>query len=557
MQAVTSARAAATLDADVAVVGAGPTGIVTALELARGGLDVLLIESGERRRVPEIQSLGDAAAIEPPGHAPMVRGTRRQLGGASNLWGGRCVPYRLIDFEDRQFIPDGSWPITLAELVPFYARASAWLSCGSPEFDASHIDGLARRALVPGFPEGDVRASTLERWSNAANFRRRYAEELDVSGQLRLLAGHTCTGILRERDGSAVRELELKPSSSAAAATAAVRARAYVVACGGLDTARLLLASKRDGAEAPGNQGGHLGRWYQGHVDGKIAAVRFTTTPEETLHGYELTPDGVFARRRLTFSGDFQLQHELPNISAWLVNPELADPRHGNGILSGAYLLLNSPLGPYLASDQLRSSLTRRTSGGARRLHLRNVVSDLPATARFAAETVMKRAFRRPRPPGYYAFSHENKYPLQYHAEHLPNPQSRVLLSDERDRLGMPRIRISMRFSQRDVETAIRAHRYWDEYLREAKLGRLEYFSDDLQASVRSQLGGGRHQIGTARMSKRPEDGVVDGNLRVHDVENLFVAGSSVFATSSEATPTFLAVVLAVRLADHLKAELT
>ena len=82
------------LRADVAIVGAGPAGIVTALELARSGLDVVLVESGRNRWSREIQDLGDAAELDPERHAPMRRATRRQIGGASTIWGGRCVPWR-------------------------------------------------------------------------------------------------------------------------------------------------------------------------------------------------------------------------------------------------------------------------------------------------------------------------------------------------------------------------------------------------------------------------------------------------------------------------------
>ena len=61
--------------------------------------------------------------------------------------------------------------------------------------------------------------------------------------------------------------------------------------------------------------------------------------------------------------------------------------------------------------------------------------------------------------------------------------------------------------------------------------------------------------IGTTRMAATPEDGVVDGDCRVHGVQNLFVAGSSVFPTAGNANPTLTIVALALRLADHLKTD--
>ncbi len=66
----------------------------------------------------------------------------------------------------------------------------------------------------------------------------------------------------------------------------------------------------------------------------------------------------------------------------------------------------------------------------------------------------------------------------------------------------------------------------------------------------------GFHHLGTTRMSTEPNDGVVDRNCRVHGIENLYVAGSSVFVTAGTNTPTYSIVALALRLAEHLRTRL-
>src|SRR5262249_8791029 len=142
------------------------------------------------------------------------------------------------------------------------------------------------------------------------------------------------------------------------------------------------------------------------------------------------------------------------------------------------------------------------------------------------------------RAPGFAVYSSENVYPLQYHGEHRPHPESRVTLADERDALGMPRLRIDVRFSDADVEGIVRAHRCWDESLRRHRVGRLEYPVGDVGEAVSSRLGAGFHQSGTTRMSATPEDGVVDADLAVHGVPALHVLSSSTFPTSSQANST-------------------
>ena len=123
-----------------------------ALELARGGLDVVVVESGTTRFDPAAQRLADAAELDPQVHAPMSIATRRQIGGTSVIWGGRCVPYDPIDFESREIAPEARWPVNYEELTPFFQRACDWFVCGRSAFVRHHLTHLPSR-LVRGLPD--------------------------------------------------------------------------------------------------------------------------------------------------------------------------------------------------------------------------------------------------------------------------------------------------------------------------------------------------------------------------------------------------------------------
>jgi hypothetical protein len=215
------------------------------------------------------------------------------------------------------------------------------------------------------------------------------------------------------------------------------------------------------------------------------------------------------------------------------------------------------------APEAQRRSLTGETIPGAPYgfaeksplgQHFANMIRDGGSTAGFAVHFGIKRILtRQRRVPGFFAYSPSNVYPLQYHAEHLPNRESCVNLASDRDALGMPKLEIDLRFTDRDVDGVLRSHRYWDDYLRRTGCGEVEYLHDDTHAAIWERIGGGFHQVGTTRMSVRPEDGVVGPNLGVHGFANLFVASSSSFVTSSQANSTFMIIVFAVRLADHLR----
>lgn len=523
---------------------------------------MLLVESGRRRFDPDIQRLGDATLQDPDRHATMAMATRRQLGGTSAIWGGRCVPYDPIDFETREIAPDARWPVRYEDVAPLFGRACEWLVCGRPAFEHRELGHLPP-SIVPGLPDGDVRTSTFERWSLPTDFGHEYGERLRRSPRVRVVTGLTCTRIVPADGEARIDHLEAR---SLEGRRARIRARRYVVACGGLESTRLLLASPGPGGAPIGDHSGHLGRWYMGHVEGTVARVHLSTPPQSTIFGYERDVDGVYVRRRISFTPEAQRRLRLPNIVAWLANPDLPDPSHRNGALSFAYLALASPLGRLFAPEAQRKSLTgHKVPGapygpveqGAVRAHLGNLVRDAPTTARFVIDFGSRRFLARGRRvPGFFVFSAANVYPLQFHGEHLPHRESRVTIGDERDALGMPRLKIDIRFDGGDVDGVVRAHRAWDEHLRRHGCGWLEYPQPDVAAAVEERIGGGFHQLGTTRMAAAAADGVLTPDLAVHGFDDLFVLSSAAFVTSSQANSTFMVVAFALRLADRLRAEL-
>lgn len=546
------------IEAEVAVVGAGPAGIIVSLELARAGHQVVLLESGGERFDAKRQELGETVG-EDPFHDAMSLATRRQLGGASNIWGGRCVAFDPIDFESREVVGEARWPLGYEDVAPYMERAGEWCRCGEPVFNAAQVPELAGRTLVPGWRDGEVRASDLERWSLPTNFGAVYGEELRRTPGLRLETGLTCTEVVPAEGGSehGGRRVDHLVARRPDGGRVEVRARRYVLAAGGLESTRLLFASRRRDRDGLGNHSGHLGRWYMAHVEVRVGRAHFTTPPERTIHEHERDRDGVYVRRRFSFDPALQRTERLPNAVMWLVNDEVGDAAHRSGVLSFVYLMLASPLGGRFVAEGIRRHHLKTIEPPRLRDHFRNVVADLPGTARFAVGFAYRRFLRRGRKvPGFFVPSPANAYPLRYHGEHLPHWESRVEPTDELDALGMPRLRTHLHFSDEDVAAVGRAHELLDRALREQGLGHVEMLYDDVASAVREQLFGGYHQSGTTRMSAEPGDGVLDANLAVHGFDDLFVVSSSAFPTSSQANSTFMLTAFAARLADHLAAEL-
>lgn len=112
-----------------------------------------------------------------------------------NPWGGRCVPFDPIDFERRAAVSDAVWPVKYEEIARYLGPACEWCQCGKPVFSARELPELAGHSMIPGFRDGDVLTTSLERWALPTRFGRFYRKRLRDSQQLEVLTGLTCTRI--------------------------------------------------------------------------------------------------------------------------------------------------------------------------------------------------------------------------------------------------------------------------------------------------------------------------------------------------------------------------
>jgi len=201
-------------------------------------------------------------------------------------------------------------------------------------------------------------------------------------------------------------------------------------------------------------------------------------------------------------------------------------------------------------------SIRRMQVRGERRYaaHLRNVLLDLPQTTRALCGLLQQRLVQKRRGLLFFLRSHEGRYPLHFHAEHLARRDSRVCIVNEVDALGLRRLSVDLKFSIQDAEGIFLAHDELDLGLRNDKLGQLVLNADRTRAcdDILAQATDGFHQMGVTRMGFQSEDGIVDRDCRVFGLKNLYIAGTSVFRTSGQANPTFTAVALALRLSDYL-----
>jgi len=532
------------------IVGAGPAGISLALQFRGTDVEVLLVAGGKRDHDEATQRLYAGEVADAAMHSPVTEFRHRQLGGASATWGGRSMPFDPIDFETRDWIAGARWPIGYEEIAPYYPRANALVEAGDFEYDARlALDG-GMREMVEGFAPPSFDLDRIERFSCPTNFGARYARQLETATNITLLLDAHAVEIAASEAGDRVARVVLRTLDGK---EFTVEADHHVIAAGGIETVRLMLASKN--AAHPrglGNTRDLVGRNYLCHIAGTIGDLAFNGPRESIWHGYDRAWDGVYCRRRMALRPEVQREKGIGNAVIRLHHPRLPDPAHGRGILSAIFLA--KPFISYEYSKRLHGG--DRITAGLMLRHAFNIAREPFGTAGFLLNWARRRTLAARKFPSLIVAPRNNTFSLDIHAEQVPNDDSRVMLSDRLDPFGKPQVKVDWRYRPKDLETVSVALRTLKAELAAWGGGSLSYDEDGIADAMLREGAYGGHHIGTARMGRNPEEGVVDADGRVFGLDNLFVASAAVFPTSSQANPTLTIVAFALRLADHLKGRL-
>jgi choline dehydrogenase-like flavoprotein len=408
----------------------------------------------------------------------------------------------------------------------------------SSEFKGTHI--------ADNFRTGDVTDTVVERWSMPTRFGQRYRQEILATPNLDLLQGYEARTFSDPDKNGVVRTLTLRNIDSGA--TTEINAKSFVLAAGTQESTRILLRNNNLFANI-GGAPDSLGKYYQGHISGKIASVKFYGDKKNTQFGFLRDQDGIYLRRRFQFTTDFLVKNNLLNTAIWLDNPLYHNPVHRSGPMSFMYMAMITPvLGKKLAPPAIAHSITKgkKENIGA---HLVNIAKDLPGSLVTPATIFYKRYLLKRKLPGIFLYSPKNKYALHYHAEQVPAECNTMSLAPDGETLL-----IKYSLVEEDATSIIALHKKLDADLRANNCGELEYWypEHELKEQVVKNSKDGLHQSGTTRIAKDASQGVVDYDLKVFGTDNVYVCSSSVFPTSGQANPTFYLGAFAVRLANFL-----
>jgi choline dehydrogenase-like flavoprotein len=510
-----------TFEADVCIIGAGPGGISLANEFVGTGWTVLLVESGGLKIEDNVQELSHGESVGLP-HLGHRTGRVRAFGGTAKAWAGQCLRLDPIDFEERDWVSHSGWPISLGDLQPYYDRAEKFFEISGQ----SYGEEIYRRlGLEPPLWMTDTLETRFTVYTPNVDTGKFFQLRFRGSKNIKTLLHANVVQIETNEAATVALSVRIRSLNGN---TGRIAARAIVLAAGGIENARLLLASTERNPNGLGNDRDLVGRYFQEHPNGGTA----------TLTGFDVRAlqrqfcisrkDGIRYFPKFALSPAAQRRHEVLNCNAHLFFHYAEDSgRQALRAFRQAIRDRRVPKQPLkhlvtLARNYKEvATLLTRASGGQE-------VSDRVVAVR-----------------------------LQCYLEQAPNRESRVVLSREKDALGMRRVQMKWQMKDMELRTLrVMTNLVASEFsrLKSAEVKPDEWLTSG--AGWQQRLTDCAHHMGTTRMGTSPDTAVTDANCEIFDVRNLFVCGSSLFPTSGYANPTLTIVALANRLAETLKRRL-
>jgi choline dehydrogenase-like flavoprotein len=524
---------------DVCIVGSGVAAMALVNELAQTYRNICVIESGAWKPDNETQSLYSLKNVGYP-IRKHYQSRIRYFGGSCNIWAGRAMIYNEIDLTPRPWLDDISWPFDFAELDRYYPAAAQILKLPSydkldprnwqsnlSEFESSLFESAGFKLNVSLFAKAPARFG----------YSSKSYKTIKDSSRITLYINSNVINLQLDESLSRVARIDVACLNGV---RYAIKPRTVVLACGGLENTRILMASNRQMPQGIGNEHGQLGRYYMDHPRAVYGRMKLTSQVKLD-HFLGMPVKGGKMQLGIGLSDQIQAEEGLLN------NYLTLEPCYSIGSVE-----------LYAAFVKLMKRLLRKGYSGKRFDFQNPEIADVPEmiyllTPKELLPHFMYYTYYKYSRIAKNVFANLTHLSIVNYSEQEPNHASRVYLDDEKDRLGMPKLVLDWKVSDRSLHSSLRLLCLLDEHFRRRQAG---YFEGNVSEIKKLPYTDASHHLGTTRMSANPKTGVVDLNCRMHGVDNLYVTGSSVFPTAGHANPTLTIAAMSLRLADHLKTHL-
>ncbi|MER0239823.1 GMC family oxidoreductase [Fulvimarina sp. MAC8] len=501
----------------VVIVGSGAGGGTLGSELAQKGIDVVILEAGSRHETWDfINDEWDSFAQLAWKDKRMTSGDWRvakdfpnlpawivkSVGGSTVHWAGASLRFQEHEFKTRTHYGevDGAnlldWPIDLAEMEPWYEKAENRM-------------GVTRTNGIPGLP-GNNNFKVLEAGAKKIGYKEVHTGNMAINSEPRddrascmqigfcfqgCKSGAKWSTLVAEiPKGEATGRLEVRPDSH-------------------------VMRIEHDAS---------------GKVTGVVYADKDGREQRQKARVVCVAGNSIESPRLLLNSNSSMFPDGLANSSGQVGRNYM---RHTTGSVYGVF---DKPVHMYrgttmagIVRDEAKHDTSRGFVGG---YELETLSLGLPFMAAFLMPGDWGRDFAADME------QYRNMAGMWIVGEDMPREDNRITLADETDEYGMPIP--DVHFDDHPNDKAMRDHAY--------KQGSAIYDAVGAMRTIHTPPYPSTHNLGTNRMSERPEDGVVNRFGQAHDVPNLFVSDGSQFTTGAAENPTLTIVSLALRQADHI-----
>ncbi len=481
---------------DVCIVGSGPAGSFAANELLNAGKTVAIIEVGNEKIHNDFMNIIDLDGSNISGDINI--GLSNQIGGTSNLWGGWLVKFNKIDFIERKLFNLNGWPIKYEEILRYYKKVDKYLNLnGSIEqnYNSSNLQIRESEIMTHPFNTSKIINENIKFFENTE------ALKINVNNDLTGIESITC---LNKKNNNLSK----------------IYAKQFILASGGINNVRIMLHSFKDLNIDHLFNYRDIGKCISTHPKADVGTIRLYSTIKNSSKFLNTNKfKSSYIKTQVGIIDEYLIKNNLLNHCIRITQP------NKNRIIK-----LVEKISAYCLSTQksiIKSFFLSKLFIYLGRLLLK--IIEIIEFSNKKNKSLSVRCF----------FDQERR------------DSNKIELSSKKSRYGIPLVKITWNFEKKDWQNVDSFLNFIKNELKELEVGDFDYQVPGKYIGIHS------HFMGGTVMGKKRDDGsIVDKNLKVHGIDNLYISGPSVFPSFGYANPFYTIAALSIRLSDHLKTKL-
>lgn len=490
---------------DVCVVGSGPAGAFIANLVAKRGHKVVVVDAGNDlvdSNVDENFDFGKSGLKD-----SVNFGFSHQVGGSSNLWGGGLAKMDDIDLKSRKEYDFLSWPVDKYELQHLYKRVAKIIgiqtndsrtfnNVSSEAKDLSEFSNLELREMIcMGNP---FKTKTL----------------IEGVKNITIIRNHEVCNILLNKEKTTV--TAMKAFNKETSGYVEIKAERFVLAAGTISNVRVLLHSLEKFFPSSDALLSSIGVGFSTHPKGNMGKIKFN--------------------KRITENSPF----------VKIVQTKFGSIRYYFG-LNKNFLTKHKLLNHCLRVESVYALRMVRYLDYCKRFlvylpFVKNSTVFMDLISKLGIKIFQTLENIAP------SVGSDGSFEIRGFLDQASKKTNTISLSSKKSVSGLPLAKLEWQYDDKDWENVDRYMLAMKAELKQNNIGVLEY----IRPSPADFTGLHSHFLGGTRVGEAPSNSVVDSDLKVHNISNLYISGPSVFPSFGYANPFFSISALSVRLADHL-----